>query len=276
MSQWQARAAEHFQNESDTQRIIDLALAVSFLEMKKTVTDASQHFSSEHGELAWQLIRGALGSTLCRGPVFKQPQGYFAIHLCSLLIDCSKTDVLYRLHVWLPGQSLAPAGFTVHSHQGFAQSWVLAGQATDTHFDVEDAAADLQAATHAKYGVVQNFQRLETDPEGRKHRVSSTLQSTGQLVKATEADRMTYLTGTTYTMPPGTIHCTDYVPGELYAAIFVFDSNRGWVQDSHVLGPREGNGHTNERYQNEVRPRQLVDAVDAAMTRPAPRDTCRG
>lgn len=123
-----------------------LAIGISMLR------SFSRHESppSEH-DLApiWDLIFAALRTSTDAPPLFsaqRSSQGFVAIPLCSLIVNGS-IDQLWRLHVWLPdgkrGNPLAP----VHSHQAFAQSWVLAGKGTDCQWDVKPASSR-EGATH--------------------------------------------------------------------------------------------------------------------------------
>jgi hypothetical protein len=70
----------------------------------------------------------------------------------AILVSVEKGDIemLFRLHVWLPdGQQGAP-GFGIHSHQPFAQSWVLAGECTK-HQWAAKSVGTREEASHSRY-----------------------------------------------------------------------------------------------------------------------------
>ncbi|KAL8834868.1 MAG: hypothetical protein Q9176_007233 [Flavoplaca citrina] len=81
-------------------------------------------------------------------------------------------DLLFRLHVWMPDGQRGEPDFAIHSHQPFAQSWVLAGQGTDRGYEVQ-VVNDPPLATHAEFALEWNdgkattatFHTTEVEPD---------------------------------------------------------------------------------------------------------------
>ncbi|KAI1340063.1 hypothetical protein F5Y15DRAFT_62956 [Xylariaceae sp. FL0016] len=256
VGEWRKASQLQFQSQPDAHEVIDLVLGVAYLQ-NRSRSAATGDDQVDVG-LAWSLIRGALDSKACHGKCYRGPQGFFAVHLCSLVLEEGKTDELYRLHVWLPGDIRASPNYRVHSHQAFAQSWILAGEGTNISYRTEPAEEN--TATHSEYRVIQNFEYSE-DGKTRR-RVSSTLHNSKEYVKASIIESNTHKRLMTYTMEAGTFHASEVEDGRLHATLFLFDSHRGWEQDAAVLGPVAGESHTNERFQESVKPKFLKQAVE--------------
>jgi hypothetical protein len=259
LHEWRTRALSQLPTDSGLSDVVDLALGTCYLRYR------GREFVGESAaidtEFAWSLIRNALSSPLCHGQCTHSPQGFISVNLCSLMVG-TKTDELYRLHVWLPRGDRADSRFRVHSHQPFAQSWILAGEATDEPFLVQPVEG-MSAATHAKYKVVQNFQ--ECGESHQRRRVSSTISSSGEFVKATPLPPVPHTRGMTYNMLPATFHASEVAWEKMHVTLFFFDSHRGFVEDAAVLGPKESTTFTNVLRHQTLTPTFLKEAVDDIM-----------
>ncbi|KIH93323.1 hypothetical protein SPBR_04067 [Sporothrix brasiliensis 5110] len=238
----------------------------------------------------WAIVRDALtgiqdttntaasatGTTRPLGAAMRSSQGFLHVPLYSIVKD-GDIDELIRLHVWLPGkQSPADAAkngevgaFTVHSHQPFAQSWILAGEGTDHPYAAEpvDTAGD---ATHARYALSwtgpvdgkDNGNDTDTGTVYKTHQTASTVRNRGLYVRATPLAPVRRGPGSTYTIPAAAYHWTEAAPGALHATLFFFDASRGFVRDADVLGPVDGDGHTQVRDPAGVTAAALASAVE--------------
>lgn len=174
----------------------------------------------------------------------RSAQGFLAVPLCSITQD-GNIDELIRLHVWLPDGSRGNPDFFMHSHQPFAQSWILAGQGTDHRYEVQqiDHAAN---ATHAMYGPSWNAGKGPSKTYST-HQQSSVVAPTGKWGIAKKAESNVHRQNDTYTIPAGVFHSSQISPDVLHATLFYFDSSRGFIKDAPVLGPVEGEPYTQLR-----------------------------
>ncbi|ERS95326.1 hypothetical protein HMPREF1624_08204 [Sporothrix schenckii ATCC 58251] len=218
------------------------------------------------------------GTTQPLGAAMRSSQGFLNVPLCSIVKD-GNIDELIRLHVWLPGkQSPANAAkngeagaFAVHSHQPFAQSWILAGEGTDHPYTAEpvDTAGD---ATHARYAlswtgpVDRKDKGNDTDTDTgtvyKTHQTASTVRNRGLYVRAAPLAPVRHGPGSTYTIPAAAYHWTEGPPGALHATLFYFDASRGFVRDADVLGPVDGDEHTQVRDPAGVTAAALASTVE--------------
>ncbi|KAJ3940643.1 uncharacterized protein N0V96_009652 [Colletotrichum fioriniae] len=139
-----------------TIHIAFVAVAVSFL---RETARQNQPATTDDINQCWTIIRDALTSTTSSQTHFtasRSAQGFLSVPLCSLVKDGS-IDELIRLHVWMPDGKRGNPDFHLHSHQPFAQSWILAGQGVDHSYQV-DPVEDPAEATHA--GTRENFSEL--------------------------------------------------------------------------------------------------------------------
>ena len=244
-----------------------LALGVAIVRGRSRQTESKALFALTDNELrrVWGLIKGALNSEGLARPlcsVSRSAQGFLAVPLCSLLKD-GNIDELFRLHVWLPDGQRGVPGFAVHSHQSFARSWVLAGEGRDETFRV-DLVSDPTVATYAKYALVWNDGK-DTGTSYKTHQVSSTVRNTGVLVRATPTDSAIHTRGTSYSISAANFHTTEVSPDTLHATLFFFDSQRGFVQDASVLGPRDTESSVQVRDPAGATPAALAGMVDAMV-----------
>ncbi|TQN65812.1 hypothetical protein CSHISOI_09609 [Colletotrichum shisoi] len=239
--------------------VLGVALAVSFLR------ETGRHdriARPDELDRCWDMVYRAISSK--GAPAFaasRSAQGFLSVPLCSIVRDGS-IDELFRLHVWLPDGKRGNPDFRLHSHQPFAQSWILAGAGEDRSWEVEQVN-DPAEATHAGYALSW------ADGKGqgsayKTHQSSSTVRNTGDLFRATETSAQVNVRDSTYVVPAARYHTSDVAPDALCATLFFFDSHRGFVKDAGVLGPRDGESYTQLRDPAGVSPSELAEAVQAA------------
>ncbi|UQC91517.1 uncharacterized protein CLUP02_17053 [Colletotrichum lupini] len=242
-----------------------VAVAVSLL---RETARQNQPATADDISQCWAIIRDALTSTSSRTlfTASRSAQGFLSVPLCSLVKDGS-IDELIRLHVWMPDGKRGNPDFHLHSHQPFAQSWVLAGQGVDHSYQV-DPVEEPEEATHAGYALAWNDGK-GADTVYKTHQASSTVQNTGKLFRARKIHSETHARGSTYTVPAAEFHVSEVAPDALHATIFFFDSHRGFVKDAGVLGPKDGDSFTQLRDPAGVMPAELAEAVNQARLREA-------
>jgi tetratricopeptide (TPR) repeat protein len=242
-----------------------LALCIAFLH--ETVHQ-DKIATADDVDRCWSLVRGAISSKMSSQDLFtvaRSAQGFLAVPLCSLIKE-GRIVELFRLHVWLPDGKRGNSHFAIHSHQPFAQSWILAGHGHD-HSYLVDPALNAQEATHAEYAVAWS------DSAGKKHDTTyktrqaySRVENTGKLFRATKTATTVYRRNMTYSIPASAFHSTEVAPGEMFATLFYFDSSRGFVHDAGVLGPKHCEPFTQLRDPAGVTSGTLADVVEAART----------
>ena len=168
--------------------------------------------------------------------VSRSAQGFLAVPICSL-VENGNIDELFRLHVWLPDGQRGNPDFAIHSHQPFAQSWILAGEGKNHSYDVEHAA-DSTSATHAEYALAWS----DGENLGKSYitiQAYSKVVNTGRLVRAIPTASAVHTRDMSYSMPAAMFHRTDVSPDIVHATLFYFNSHRGFAEDARVLGPRD-------------------------------------
>lgn len=252
-----AEAITRIPSPVEVQQLVGITLAVAFL---REASRRQLNVSSKDLDLVWRLIHRALThpqQTQATYNVSRTGQGFLAVPLYSLLKD-GNTDELFRLHVWMPDGHRGTAGFAVHSHESFAQSWILAGEGTDHRYDVQ-AVTDYSSATHAEYALGWDPGGTST-PDYKTHQVSSTVKKTYRLVRAKRIQKNVYTGDDTCSIPAATFHATEVEPRAVHAALFFFDSHQGFVTNARVLGPKD------EETYHQIRDRNGVTAFSLAET----------
>jgi len=173
-------------------------------------------------------------------------------------------DELFRLHVWLPDGQRGNPEFAIHSHQPFAQSWILAGEGENHLYKVEPAA-DPSVATHAEYALAWNDGK-NLDTTYKTHQTHSIVVNTKTLVRATPTDSAVHTRDMSYSIPEAAFHKTEVSPDILHATLFFFDSHRGFMKDARVLGPKSAESFIQLRDPADVTPAALVNVVDAVRS----------
>jgi tetratricopeptide (TPR) repeat protein len=243
---WTQAAASEIQDRD----LRDLAILAIVIASMRTKVREQAIVSAEHLEAVWfwidELVARLSTSTVATLTVSRSAQGFLAVPLCSLLVD-GRIDELWRFHFWLPdGQRPdLSKGWGIHSHQAFAQSWILAGKGEDVQYQSQTVSSR-EEASHAVFSLAW------TDASGsgstyKTHQTESMVVNTGSYVRVKEATREIHQSNSTYTVPAATFHSTTVDANAIHATLFVFDSKRGFVQDAPVLGPAEQESSTQIR-----------------------------
>ncbi|KXX75831.1 Tetratricopeptide repeat protein 28 [Madurella mycetomatis] len=238
--------------------IANLTLAVAFL---RETARQSLHSSPDDLDLVWSLVYGTFASPHLPRPLCtasRSAQGFLAVPLCSLLKNGS-IDELFRLHIWLPDGHRGNPDFAIHSHQPFAQSWILAGEGIDHSYHVEPSD-DPARSTHATYQVSWSDEKSQ-GAAYKTHQTYSIAQNTGRLMRAALTTSRTHSRNMTYVIPAGAFHTTGVAPNIMHATIFFFDSHRGFTQHAPVLGPRDAESFKQLRDPAGVTPTVLAEKV---------------
>ena len=227
--------------KEERRQLVNLAISVAFLREKCWLAQSAVFATIPPAELAlvWSMICNALTCPSLRRPLYtvsRSAQGFLAVPLCSL-VENGNIDELFRLHVWLPDGQRGDPDFAVHSHQPFAQSWVLAGESKNHSYDVEPAA-DYTRATHAEYALAwSDGKNLGTTYT--TNQAFSTVVNTGSLVRAIPTTSAVHTRDMSYSIPAATFHRTEVSPDNFHATLFFFNSHHGFVKEARVLGPRD-------------------------------------
>ncbi|TDZ14812.1 hypothetical protein Cob_v012194 [Colletotrichum orbiculare MAFF 240422] len=257
--------------QTNTPNLDETSLHIAYLSLATSLLrdTGRQNKAASPPDLAqaWTIIHDALTSKTLARPLFtasRSAQGLLSVPLCSLVKD-GCIDELLRLHVWMPDGKRANPDFALHSHQAFAQSWILAGQGIDHAYQV-DEVRDVADATHAGYALAWNDGKGQTATY-KTHQSCSIVKNTGRLFRAEEVLTEKHVRDSTYTVPPAAFHATEVAPDALHATLFYFDASRGFVKDAGVLGPRDGESYTQFRDPAGVTPCELGEAVESIRAR---------
>ncbi|KAG8530500.1 uncharacterized protein KY384_005003 [Bacidia gigantensis] len=248
-------------DSEDQRQLMLLTLGVTFLREKSRNT-LSPPMTSSDLAIVWRLIHASLTSLLVRQPfsnAYRSAQGLLAVPLCSLMND-GNIEELFRLHVWLPDGQRGNPDLAIHSHQPSAQSWVLAGQATDVSYHVE-STQDSESATHAEYTLAWSDGK---NPEKiyRTTQTYSVAKETSRLMIAKPSNTVIHARDVTYSIPAAAYHVSEVEPDALHATLFYFDSSRGFKKDAGVLGPIGAESFTQLRDPGGSTPGLLANKVD--------------
>lgn len=213
--------------------------------------------------VAWSMIHGALTSPfLARCSVSQSAQGFLAVPLCSLLKE-GQIEELFRLHIWLPDGRRGNGDVAIHSHQSFAQSWILAGEGRDLAFDI-DPECDPSDASHALYKLSwTGEEKKDTGKSYKTHQSSSTVVNSGKMVHVAQSGSAIHTRNMSYTIPSASFHTTEVSPDAFHATLFFFDASRGFDKDAGIVGPKDGTSYTSPRAPEvEVTSKTLANRVD--------------
>ncbi|KAI0904145.1 hypothetical protein F4823DRAFT_232738 [Ustulina deusta] len=244
---------------SVSRRLAKLALAIGFLRQQGRRGVATT--ATELG-LAWNLVRDALDSDVdgelqCKAT--RSAQGFLAIALCSI-VNNGAIDELFRLHVWEPLGHRGDPRFAVHSHQVFAQSWILAGEGTEHSYEGGPVDNDADA-THATYSLSWSDGN-NSDSSYKLNQISSTIRNTGDLMRCVPKRSVTHTVGDCYSIAAAEFHHVEVPPQKVHATLFFFDASRGYVDDAGVLGPKDVESYTQTREVPGVTPDVLARKVE--------------
>lgn len=148
----------------------------------------------------------------------------------------------------------------IHSHQPFAQSWILAGEGTNVSYNVEPTQ-DNHSATHAEYSLAWGGGN-KPGTTYKTQQTHSVIVNAKTLVRVTPTNSTTHAIDTSYTIPSATFHSTEVPPEVLHATLFFFDSSRGFHKDAPVLGPKDAESFTQLREPPDIPFDTLASRVD--------------
>lgn len=244
-------------------QLASITVAVSFLieasrrELEVTPSDL---------DTIWSLISTAITTPDQETPictVSRSAQGFLAVPLCSVVKE-GNIEKLFRLHVWIPDRQRGNPDFAIHSHQPFAQSWVLAGVGTDCRYAVRSEEDD-QPASHAAYALAWNDGKSQSTAY-KTHQLSSTVENTNKLVTAKLMNSHRHTRDQSYTIPAGTFHTTEVEPETVHATLFFFDSHRGFIKDAGILGPKDTKSFSQIRDPGDLTAVTLARTVDVVRS----------
>lgn len=192
----------------------NLALAVAFL--RESRHQASQ-LSPEEIESIWSLVQGVLSETSIISKVHHNFEGFVSITLWRIVKDGDAHESA-QLEMWLPGYQRGNGGTPViFSHQQFAQSWVLLGQARDYQYRIQEAQP--ATATHVRHelfsGDINSTRNEKADGTSRN---IATYINTGELVQANEIQSQVRSRHMAYRKDVGAFHRLDVDLNEMYVA----------------------------------------------------------
>lgn len=213
-------------------------------------------------ELMYEALTGPQGDQM-HFSASRGAQGFVLVPLCSLVED-GRIVELFRFHIWLPDGKRGFADVTVHAHNAFGQSWILAGYGSDHTFEVEPTS-DPYLATHSEYALTWSDGK-QSDSTYKVNQVSSTVSNTGRHFQVIETGVEHHTRDMTYSIPSGVYH-RSYVPrNRLHATLFLFDSKRGFSDNAPIIGPKDGTQYTHVRDYTELNASSLAEVVEATRT----------
>lgn len=246
--------------DDGSRQIANMTLGIALLVAK---SQQSENTSAHELAFIWSLIRNAVKSQMMRNAnlkVNRSAQGFLAVPLCSVIVD-GNIDLLFRLHVWLPDGQRGAAGFEIHSHQPFAQSWVLAGHGKDHTYEVRPVPTS-ELATHSRYALAWSS-GAGIDSGYKTQQTYSRVVNTGDFMLAKRNHTAVHFRNMSYSVPAASFHSSEVVPDMLHATLFLFDGSQGFVPDAPVLGPAHSEHHTQVRYSPNVLPCNLATLVES-------------
>jgi tetratricopeptide (TPR) repeat protein len=235
---------------------VHLAILVAFL--RYTGRRNIQPLPGEYDSL-WDLLYGILTQSTLALKAISSSQGFLAVPIWSIVKD-GKIEEHIRFHVWFPHGERGNK--SIHSHQSFAQSWVLFGEGRDHTYQIEPAEAT--NATHAEYEV--SWTDRAGKDSGTTYHVDqklATIVNTNRLVRATETSSDVHTRNMTYTVGDGVYHRSEVAADSIHATIFFFDSTRGCINGPSVLGPPFGGPKNQERDPGTYTPADMAKAVNS-------------
>lgn len=241
--------------------VVGLALVITFFRARRLGAVEESIPDQELADM-WEILCEVLESPLFKKvKVGRSHQGFLSLPFCVLTNADGSNDECWRLHVWLPSSPPPDPRLSIHSHKSFAQSWIIAGEAENTNFNITPAADD-ENATNALYRLDGATNKTLTS--GMKEVLSgSVIYNTGKKVIVEEASRQRYHHGQSYVVPGNAFHTTGLGRKTILATIFFFDVSRGFFEEGGVpIGPLDGTEFTQYRNPEGMRSDVLVRIVE--------------
>ncbi|PKS12586.1 hypothetical protein jhhlp_000794 [Lomentospora prolificans] len=261
LQDWCSKAETKFRGEDDARHISLITIGITFL---RVMGRKGAQVQTNELDIVWSIVRDALDvvpESKLHWVASRSAQGFISVALCSLIKD-GNIDELFRLHVWMPDGFRGNPDFAVHSHQAFAQGWILAGEGKDTPYKVEYDTS-LGEATHARYALAWTDGKDKGNSTYKTHQQSSTVVNTGDFMRIEKQKSTIQTRGMSYTIPEASFHTSTIQSDVLHATFFFFDASRGFIKDAPVLGPKDAQSFTQIRDPAGITPAQLVNRVDA-------------
>lgn len=241
-----------------TKQMVGLALAIAFVRSSR---EWSSSILPADLDLVWGLVFQALTTSVITETASRSAQGFLAVPLWSL-VENGNLQELIRFHVWLDDGNRGNPQVGIHSHQPFAQSWILAGQGRDRRYRAEPSNKAL--ASHARYEVSwTDSEGQETGQSYQTRQKFSKIVNTGQLFLVTPESSEVHSRNMQYSVPAGAFHNTEVAPDIVHSTLFFFDAQRGFEKDAPVLGPMHEDSFTQQRDPAGVSPSMLAQVVDS-------------
>lgn len=256
-----ATVANAFAEDDDARIFARFNIAIA---VWREISQTGNHYSRAQLQKIWEIILEAITKTTgtrFRFTAARSAQGFLAVPLCSRLRD-GRIDELLRFHVWLPDNQRGLGETSIHAHQPFAQSWILAGWGENSMYHVK-TVSDPAQATHAIYALRWSDGN-QAGKAYKTHQISSTVENTDKFVRVIPGEKAIHTRDMSYAIPAGECHGSMVPGGKLHATLFFFDSSRGFDEDAMVIGPKNGKDYTQIRDPAGVTPLCLAQLTDAA------------
>ena len=245
-----------------------LALTVTYMRQKgqTRATDSMTALTEADYSLIESVIYDALTSGLFKPhSTGRSHQGFLSVPLCRLLKPNGDNDETWRLHVWLPSSPKVDPGLAMHSHQSFAQSWILAGETENTLWNAKPTE-DPTLATNAVYKLAERYNKT-LEPGSEEQKEGSKVVNTGKNVVVEELTRERHHRNESYHVPVDFYHTTGVPSETVLVTILFFDASRGFVEDAGVaLGPADGTEFKQYRNPEGIPPDALAHVVRAVRS----------
>ncbi|KAM0166670.1 hypothetical protein ACHAQE_001190 [Botrytis cinerea] len=241
-----------------------LTVGVAFLRHKSRY---GQSAKPEDLDFTWRMVYDVLISDKLPGPLCtaaRSAQGFVGVALCSLVKD-GQIEELFRLHVWLPDGQRGNKDFAIHSHQAWAQSWILAGEGRNRTFHVR-STTNPAFATHNKYALRWSDAKGETKATAsyKTHQKFSIIDKTEEMARVNLARIELHTKNMSYRVSSATYHSSTVGPEVMHATLFFFDAKRGFTLDAHVLGPTGGSSFIQTRDTASTNLKDLANQINTS------------
>jgi len=162
-------------------------------------------------------------------------QGFLSIPLFRYDNDIAELDFI-RLHIW--DNSLKKyidnkicENFSIHTHTFHAESWIVCGKILNNRFKVEKSDT---ASNYSLFIIAYN----ESLNEVNQH--TSSANNTNTFVSVYRSSEEIYNKGDNYSINAGDFHSSNSEEENgLSATLFCFNAQKGFVEQSYVVGPSD-------------------------------------
>lgn len=162
--------------------------------------------------------------------------------------------------MWLPDGQRGNHEISIHAHQPWAQTWILAGGNTNFSYTVEPVE-NPDLASHAEYALTWD-DGVVSGGSYATHQKSSSLKNTSNLVRARVVSEEIQKPGMSYIIGANCYHASKVERERVNATLFFFDGEREFWKDARVLGPKEGESYCQRRDPAGHTAKELAEVVD--------------